>query len=130
MAKLKCIAKRVVNNFSSPPYGEVHEFPLLGQVMFDDNAIIDVDDELVDDFLKIECGFVFEKFSKEAEDELNAEKNKAKEIEVSLYTEGLKELTEEEIDALISQYPKNKIKNLKSLEEKIDFLVKAHFKLK
>lgn len=83
--------------------------PLIGDVKFDDSNSIDVDEDIVEEFISLDFGFSVvrkEQFEKDSEEELM-----------------LKGLDEKEIYKLIKDYPKEETKKLKSKEMRISYLL-------
>ena len=118
MAQLKCTNKAVA--------GEMFSFPLIGKVTFDKDKVIDVKDSIVDDFLKIQCGFTFEEVSsKKKFGELAQLPEEGSEKEA--YLVALNALSKEELSALLSTHPGEETKKLKSNIAKIDYLLKKQF---
>jgi hypothetical protein len=94
--------------------------PHVGEVTFSEKNTIEVDDQLGQELLKTDCGLQLEEIVKkggkqENEEELTEEENEK--------LEKLKTLSDEEIEGLLADYPKNKTKNLKDRDSKIAFLL-------
>lgn len=130
MTKLKCTNKAVANSKM--------QFPLIGSVEFDKDSVIEVEDNLVNKFLEIKCGFEFEVVGKKkkgndiakiAKDAQNEEKKEqvTSTPEKDAYLTGLTELKKEELNALLSTHPEEETQKLKTNKAKIDYLVGKQF---
>lgn len=120
MAKLKCIKPNVA--------GTQHQFPLIGHVSFDKDSVIVVDDKLVKEFLKIQCGFIFELVGNSKDEKVSMPDSEVPaSTEKDIYLEGLESLTNEELNALLGVNDPKETKKLKSKKAKIDYLVSKQF---
>jgi hypothetical protein len=116
MTVLKCTSPRGTINVT-------HNFPLIGETSFDENACISIEDDKVETFLNIKCGFEFVKLDSEGKEIVPVETNPEK----AAYKEELEKLHINEINALIETHEYNETKGLKKVKDKITFLVNKQY---
>lgn len=107
MSKVKVFSEEEITR------GKVITLPLVGDQNFsaEDNSI-ELEKEEAAELLKLNCGIKFT--LKVDKKESSADEN------LSM----LKALEEEEVNDLLATYPDKETKNLKSLDQKIDYLAK------
>lgn len=130
MAKLKCTSVRVNNKMHPAKHlaGTIHNFPIIGQVTFSKDNVIEIEDKLVSSFLKLECGFEFEEIKKkDLKKGKEEDENESNLSEKELYKKGLLDLKPEELDALVSINPDKETKKLKTDNAKINYLVNKQY---
>lgn len=124
MTKLFCSKKGIA--------GQSFHFPIIGDVTFNKDSVIQVEDELVKSFLKVQCGFNFEildgKSKKKKDTDNDDNMSKGSDVEKEAYINELGLLTNKELDALMSIHPEIEVKEAGPRKQnKIDFLAAKQF---
>jgi hypothetical protein len=102
--------------------GRPYTLPVVGDVTFsDDDNSIEVDSDKVDLLLDKDFGI---KLSPAKDEDFKTKKEISSEANVKM----LKGLDESEINSLLTPYPEKIVRNLKSLDQKIDYLAKEMLK--
>lgn len=103
--------------------------PLIGDIEFDENNCIFIEDDYVKPLLEMDFGIKLVKVGKAKEEP--AQENKSEffnedttQVELEAKRKSLEAFTSEELKELLVDFPANKTKNLKNKEQIINFLLK------
>lgn len=110
--KIKSLTKWTLN--------ETLILPIVGEVTFDNDNVIDVANDKVDELLKQECGIKWEVIKKEKQVVIE---DQPKQVDDNTKLESLQALTAKELKELLVSFPDKETKDLKSKSQIVEYLV-------
>lgn len=113
--KLKSLNKETINTTIT--------LPLVGDVYFDENNMVEIPDNKVDDLLKLQFGIKFEVKEKQEKIEKKVESEDLIQPQPESVLESLQLLSNSELKELLKQYPSEETKDLKKKNQIIDYLI-------